>query len=57
MDKSMPSGRIPKAPRTTEKGFKGGVIQGFPTTKGASKNEVCPKCGCYCKKESGCCKG
>lgn len=40
MDKGLSSKTIPEAPKTTEKGFKGGVIQGFPVTKNATPNEV-----------------
>lgn len=46
MDKSMPKGEIPKAPKTARYGFQGGVIQGFPTTKNATPNEFCESCGC-----------
>lgn len=55
MDKGLSGKTIPEAPKPKAKGFQGGVMQGFPTTKGASKNEVCPKCGCYCDGMD-CCK-
>ncbi len=45
MDKGLSSKTIPEAPKTSDLGFKGGVIQGFPTTKNATPNEFCSECG------------
>ena len=56
MDKSMPSGKIPEAPKPLNKGFQGGVMQEFPMTKGAKSN-ICPECGCYCDGNDCCKKG
>ena len=52
MDKGLSGKTIPEAPKAANVGFKGGVIQGFPTTKNATPNEFCSECGC---KVGGCC--
>ena len=48
MDQSKIGNKIPEAPKTSPLGFKGGVIQGFPTQKNASPNEFCDKCSGHC---------
>jgi hypothetical protein len=54
MAKPGTKAKIPEAPTTEPLGFQGGVIQGFPTQKGATENEFCRKCG---KKKCNPCKG
>jgi hypothetical protein len=58
MDKSKMAtpgkGKIPEAPKTDDLGFKGGVIQGFPTQGKATKNEFCRECSGHCDCGDGC---